>query len=112
MHKITAKNIGSICTRKEIELPTFGRCYITEINASMALKIQKLGDLEDTDKSAFDNHFIAYSLVDDGGDTIFDESAIPLISDRLPVKLINELMIQIMEINGLDDDTDDDEDVK
>jgi hypothetical protein len=57
-------------------------------------------------------YFIAYSLVDDGGDTIFDESAIPLISDRLSVKLINELMIQIMEINGLDDDTDDDEDVK
>jgi hypothetical protein len=31
----------------------------------MALKIQNLGDLEDEDKSAFDNHFIAYSLLDE-----------------------------------------------
>ena len=113
MHKITAENIGSICNRKEIELPVFGKCYITEINAAMALKIQNLGDLEDDDKAAFDNHFIAYSLVDEQGECIFDESAIPLISQRLSVKLINELMTEIMKLNGLDDETDeDDEDVK
>ena len=113
MHKITAENIGSICNRKEIELPVFGKCYIIEINAAMALKIQNLGDLEDEDKSAFDNYFIAYSLVDEQGECIFDESAIPLISQRLSVKLINELMSDIMEINDLDQKTDeDDEDVK
>jgi hypothetical protein len=49
-------------------------------------------DLEDEDKSAFDNYFIAYSLVDEQGECIFDESAIPLISERLSAKLINELM--------------------
>lgn len=84
MPKITAENIHKVCKRKEVELPIVGKCYVTQVTAKMGLKITSLGDLEEEDPQLFNNYFIAYSLVDENGKSVIDDSAIPLISDMFP----------------------------
>ena len=103
MPKITAKNIHKLCKRKEIELPVVGKCYVSQITAETGLKISSLGNLEDEDPQLFNSYFIAYSLVDEKGKSVFDDSAIPLISTMFPSTLIQSLMSDISAINDFDE---------
>lgn len=103
MPKITAENIHKVCKRKEVELPIVGKCYVTQVTAKMGLKITSLGDLEEEDPQLFNNHFIAYSLVDENGQSVIDDGAIHLISDMFPSALIQSLMAEISAINDFDE---------
>ena len=105
MPKITKDNIAQVCRREEIHLPVVGKCYIMQVTAATAIKIGELGNLEDENNDLFNSHFIAYSVVDDNGESVFDDSAIPFISSMLPSALIQELMTKISSINNFDDDT-------
>jgi hypothetical protein len=102
MPKITLKNAYKLLDSIEIELPSIGKCLITQLSAAEYSKVMGYGDLEEQNPELYMNKIIGASLLDIEGERIFDESVIPVLNKFLSPTLITDIMDKVHIINGFD----------